>query len=232
MKAFNTRKIRISAENTTLIAVSIAASVRLLRSGKSDFLAIKEPRKYYKFSWKLLGIDPYPAFCIDTWRPVEIFEPKDIVDCIHNDIIGYSGGASQIIVKTLDTLKNQLTASGREIFIYELLQNANDYPCVDENGNKIPVDVEFRLTDSYLLFQHSGEYFSPRNIAAICSINDKEKTDNTEAIGYKGIGFKTVFLDNNYVFLRTGDFTFRFDWEDSKDILDIPWQILPIWRRF
>lgn len=198
-------------------------------SGKSDFLAIKEPRKYYKFSWKLLGIDPYPAFCIDTWRPVEIFEPKDIVDCIHNDIIGYSGGASQIIVKTLDTLKNQLTASGREIFIYELLQNANDYPCVDENGNKIPVDVEFRLTDSYLLFQHSGEYFSPRNIAAICSINDKEKTDNTEAIGYKGIGFKTVFLDNNYVFLRTGDFTFRFDWEDSKDILDIPWQILPIW---
>lgn len=198
-------------------------------SGKSDFLKIEQPRKYYKFSWILRGLEPTPIFYIDTKQPVEIFEPKDIVECIHDDILDYSGSASQIIVKTLDTLKNQLTASGKEIFIYELLQNANDYPCKDREGNKIPVSVEFRLTENYLIFQHSGAYFSPRNIAAICNINDKEKTDNTEAIGYKGIGFKTVFQDNNYVFLRTGDFTFRFDWADSKDILDIPWQILPIW---
>lgn len=198
-------------------------------SGKSDFLTIEQPRKYYKFSWVLRSLDPAPIFYIDTKQPVEIFEPKDIVQCIHDDILDYPGSASQIIVKTLDTLKNQLTASGKEIFIYELLQNANDYPCKDRDGNKIPVSVEFRLTENYLIFQHSGAYFSPRNIAAICNINDKEKTDNTEAIGYKGIGFKTVFLDNNYVFLRTGDFTFRFDWADSKDILDIPWQILPIW---
>lgn len=198
-------------------------------SGKSDFLTIEQPRKYYKFSWVLRSLDPTPIFYIDTKQPVEIFEPKDIVQCIHDDILDYPGSASQIIVKTLDTLKNQLTASGKEIFIYELLQNANDYPCKDRDGNKIPVSVEFRLTENYLIFQHSGAYFSPRNIAAICNINDKEKTDNTEAIGYKGIGFKTVFLDNNYVFLRTGDFTFRFDWADSKDILDIPWQILPIW---
>ena len=198
-------------------------------SGKSDFLTIEQPRKYYKFSWVLRSLEPTPIFYIDTKQPVEIFEPKDIVECIHDDILDYPGSASQIIVKTLDTLKNQLTASGKEIFIYELLQNANDYPCKDRDGNKIPVNVEFRLTENYLIFQHSGAYFSPRNIAAICNINDKEKTDNTEAIGYKGIGFKTVFLDNNYVFLRTGDFTFRFDWADSKDILDIPWQILPIW---
>ena len=198
-------------------------------SGKSDFLKIEQPRKYYKFSWFLRSLEPSPIFYIDTKQPVEIFEPKDIVECIHDDILDYPGSASQIIVKTLDTLKNQLTASGKEIFIYELLQNANDYPCKDREGNKIPVSVEFRLTENYLIFQHSGAYFSPRNIAAICNINDKEKTDNTEAIGYKGIGFKTVFLDNNYVFLRTGDFTFRFDWADSKDILDIPWQILPIW---
>lgn len=198
-------------------------------SGKSDFLVIEQPRKYYKFSWVLKSLEPTPIFYIDTKQPVEIFEPKDIVECIHDDILDYPGSASQIIVKTLDTLKNQLTASGKEIFIYELLQNANDYPCKDRDGNKIPVCVEFRLTENYLIFQHSGAYFSPRNIAAICNINDKEKTDNTEAIGYKGIGFKTVFLDNNYVFLRTGDFTFRFDWADSKDILDIPWQILPIW---
>ena len=94
-------------------------------SGKSDFLAIEQPRKYYKFSWVLRSLDPTPIFYIDTKQPVEIFEPKDIVQCIHDDILDYPGSASQIIVKTLDTLKNQLTASGKEIFIYELLQNAN-----------------------------------------------------------------------------------------------------------
>lgn len=200
-------------------------------SGLNNNLDIPQYNRYYKFSWKLdiKSTTDIPHFYIDTNKPVSPFGPEAIVNCIHDDIIDYPGSASQIIVKTLDTLKNQLTASGKEIFIYELLQNANDYPCKTKDGKAIPVNVEFRITDNYLIFQHTGTYFSPRNIAAICNINDKEKTDNTEAIGYKGIGFKTVFLDNNYVFLKTGDYSFRFDWEDSKDILDIPWQILPIW---
>lgn len=206
-------------------------NTKVVISGLNNNLVIPQYNRYYKFTWIM---DPKstvdnPHFFIDTNRPVSLLGPEEIVNCIHDDIIHYPGSASQIIVKTLDTLKNQLTASGKEIFIYELLQNANDYPCKDSEGKPIPVNVEFRLTKNYLLFQHTGTYFSPRNIAAICNINDKEKTDNAEAIGYKGIGFKTVFLDNNYVFLNTGDYSFRFDWEDSKDILDIPWQILPIW---
>lgn len=198
--------------------------------GLNQNLDIEQYNRYYKFSWVMLSesTSENPRFYIDTKKPVTYFDPKAIVDCIQDDIMHYPGSASQIIVKTLDTLKNQLTASGKEVFIYELLQNANDYPC-KHSGKVVPVNVEFRLTKNYLIFQHTGAYFSPRNIAAICNINDKEKTDNKEAIGYKGIGFKTVFLDNNYVFLRTGDYSFRFDWKDSKDILDIPWQILPIW---
>ena len=202
-------------------------------AGLNDNLDIPHYNRYYKFSWILSpnSTAENPWFYIDTKKPVTLFGPEAIIGCIHDDIIDYPASASQIIVKTLDTLKNQLTASGKEVFIYELLQNANDYPS-KKNGKDIPVNVEFRLTKNYLVFQHTGAYFSPRNIAAICSINDKEKTDNTEAIGYKGIGFKTVFLDNNYVYLRTGDYSFRFDWQDSKDIQDVPWQILPIWTPF
>ena len=73
-----------------------------------------------------------------------------------------------------------------------------------------------------------NEYFNPKNIAAICDINDGEKADNTEAIGYKGIGFKTVFLDNDYILLNTGNYTFRFD-KSATDVINTPWQILPIW---
>ena len=49
-----------------------------------------------------------------------------------------------------------------------------------------------------------------------------------DAIGYKGIGFKTVFLDNDYVYLSTGKYSFRFD-KTATDVINTPWQILPIW---
>ena len=76
---------------------------------------------------------------------------------------------------------------------------------------------------------HTGAVFSERNIAAICDINDKDKTDSTDTIGYKGIGFKTVFVDNNYVYLSTGKFHLRFDWEYSRHRVTTAWQLLPIW---
>lgn len=145
--------------------------------------------------------------------------------------MNYPAGAGQKIVRMLDTLKTQLTASGKEIFIYELLQNANDYP-VTINDVKQKVDVEFHLTLSSLVFMHSGAVFNERNIAAICSINDKEKDTNKDTIGYKGIGFKTVFLDNENVYLQTGDYSFRFDRQATRDIVDTPWQILPIWTHY
>lgn len=183
---------------------------------------------YYRFTWVMLQAKPTYVFGVDASEDIELIQSHDIVNLLYNDIYNYPASASEKIVNTLDTLKNQLTASGKEVFIYELLQNANDYP-QKNSGKKQPVDVEFHITDNYLVFQHSGDYFDAKNIAAICSINDKEKTDNSEAIGYKGIGFKTVFLDNNYVLLKTGDYRFRFDYEQTKNIDDTPWQILPIW---
>ena len=143
----------------------------------------------------------------------------------------YPVGAAKKIARSLDTLKKQLTQSGKEVFIYELLQNANDYPRhMNIAGGKkvLPVEVEFHITKNYLIFEHTGEYFNPKNIAAICDINDGEKANNTEAIGYKDIGFKTVFLDNDYVLLNTGNYTFRFD-KSATDVINTPWQILPIW---
>ena len=143
----------------------------------------------------------------------------------------YPAGAAKKIARSLDTLKKQLTQSGKDVFIYELLQNANDYPHHAKIAGEykvLPVEVEFHIAENYLTFEHTGEYFNPKNIAAICDINDGEKVDNSEAIGYKGIGFKTIFLDNDYVLLNTGNYTFRFD-KSATDVINTPWQILPIW---
>lgn len=185
---------------------------------------------YYKFTWVLLDTDPL-KFGIDLREDIIPVYPKDIVGSLYEGIMRYPAGAAKKIARSLDTLKKQLTQSGKEVFIYELLQNANDYPRhVKKEGKYItlPVDVEFHISNNYLIFQHTGEYFNPKNIAAICDINDGEKADNTEAIGYKGIGFKTVFLDNNYVLLNTGKYSFRFD-KSATDVINTPWQILPIW---
>ena len=212
----------------------------ILQNGKEQNPIVYHPKthkptdgKYYEFTWVLNGVrENYEyLFKVDELKPFIEITPHELVNRLYKDIMSYPSGASQKIVKMLDTLKNQLTASGKEIFIYELLQNANDYP-FKVNGVKEKVDVEFHITGDSLLFMHSGAEFKERNIAAICSINDKEKTDNKETIGYKGIGFKTVFLDNNYVYLQTGQYSFRFDKEATRDIVDTPWQILPIWTKF
>lgn len=188
------------------------------------------PHAYYKFTWVLLESEPL-KFGIDKREEIVSIYPRDIIRCLHDSIIHYHASAAKKITRTLDTLNKQLTQSGKEVFIYELLQNANDYPQKQKVEGKIasvPVDVEFHITPNFLTFQHTGEYFNPKNIAAICDINDGEKSDNVEAIGYKGIGFKTVFLDNDYVYLNTGHYSFRFD-KDATDVINTPWQILPVW---
>ena len=188
---------------------------------------------YYLFTWKLTHrnqYNPYEIFLDFKTQPKPI-NPKWFVDTLfddrHNDKSKNFGSATNF----LDTLSKQLSAR-ESTFVYELLQNANDYPVEGHS-----VDVEFHITDNYLLFLHSGDKFNVRNISGICGINEKEKVANKKTIGYKGIGFKTVFLNNHYVYLRTGKYSFRFDEGETPEKkvggkikrLGAPFQILPIW---
>ena len=193
-----------------------------------------EDGAYYKFSWILKEIrDNFTyLFAVDISKPFEKLTPRGLVDILNKNNNKADADSAQKIDSMLDTLRNQLTASGKEIFIYELLQNANDYPVEDSNGNKEKVDVEFHITNESLLFMHSGAEFNERNVAAICNINDKEKSDNKDTIGYKGIGFKTVFLSNNYVYLQTGKYSFSFDEAKTRRKVNPMWQITPFWTEF
>ena len=192
-----------------------------------------KPDNYYLFTWKLSHrneFNPYEIF-IDLKNQPKPIEAKWFIDTLfedrHNDKSKNFGSATNF----LDTLSKQLSAK-ESTFVYELLQNANDYPVEGKM-----VDVEFHITDNYLLFMHSGDKFNVRNISGICGINEKEKIANKHTIGYKGIGFKTVFLHNHYVYLQTGDYSFRFDEGETPEKkvggkikrLGAPFQILPIW---
>ena len=210
-----------------------------LTNKKPITLWLKYPQKgievdnYYRFTWKLSHKDPqnpYEIYLDSRFSPQTI-TPKWFIDKLfedrHSDKSKNFGSAANF----LDTLSKQLSAR-ESTFVYELLQNANDYPVEGQM-----VDVEFHITDNYLLFLHSGDKFNVRNISGICGINEKEKIANRKTIGYKGIGFKTVFLNNHYVYLRTGDYSFRFDQGETPEKKrggkikrqDAPFQILPIW---
>lgn len=178
---------------------------------------------YYAFGWKFTNLNRANILEIgvNTEKPIVRVNASDIIRCLYDAVAGSPGGAIEEMKNTYDMLGKQLAEAGDDVFIYELLQNANDYPHDDT------VDVEIRIEDDCLTFSHTGEAFTARNVAAICTINYRDKSDNPNVIGYKGIGFKTVFRFNNKVIIRSGEFNFSFDQREEK-IHDLPWMKTPV----
>jgi len=116
-----------------------------------------------------------------------------------------------------------------ERFIFELLQNADDKPA--ENSC---VKIHLQLLEDTLIFFHNGKPFNLSDVNSICSIGDSTKNDDSEKIGYKGIGFKSVFANSDTVYINSGGFSFSFDkvsplHNRAGNINEVPWQIKPIW---
>lgn len=124
-----------------------------------------------------------------------------------------------------------------ERFVYELLQNAID-AFVDVKEESLKIRIELR--DNYLLFMHNGAAFTETDIEGLSDVGNGSKTTNAKKVGYKGIGFKSVFMKSTQVFVKSGSYCFKFDKEDSINYMpsempdgklspeDIPWQIIPI----
>lgn len=80
------------------------------------------------------------------------------------------------------------------------------------------------------MFKHNGRPFKSNNVRAICSVDAGDKAIDFEKIGYKGIGFKSIFKHSNYVLIDSGEYSFRFDEEyHLKKGKDTVWQLIPIW---
>ena len=176
---------------------------------------------FYSFSWHLMDED---SMLIEIVGQPEKVKNVEFLTKRFNAKLRLSGSNLEEANNFQKTVFNEVTGA-QHTYIYELLQNANDYPFNNEQ-----VTVKFILTEHYLLFMHSGACFNLRNIVGISSINQGEKKANTKTIGYKGIGFKTVFVNNEYVFLKSGDWSLRFDKKYSEEQFygDCPWALMPI----
>ena len=189
--------------------------------------------EYYEFQWRIISCDNERGFKMDIMPKTSFCSivPKQLVDRLYQVWANCDSTISNQMKNTMKMVSTQLTASSDGTFIYELLQNANDYPLEDDLGNSIPVNVEFHITNDYLIYRHSGACFSPRNIAAISKLAAGEKKAKKNAIGYKGIGFKTIFNGNDYAYLRSGEYSLRFD-ASTRISREDPWQIMPIWTEY
>lgn len=174
---------------------------------------------FYKFRW---GLNNQGQIIVK--ESPKTLDSHEFLRGLYNSRTNLEGEVLKTFNDFQATIFNEVTGA-QHTYLYELLQNANDYPYKNEK-----VKVKFLLTDHYLFFLHSGAPFNLRNIVGICSINQGEKRKNTKTIGYKGIGFKSVFVRNNIVYLKSGDWQLRFDEGYSNKLYfgKSPWALIPI----
>ncbi len=119
-------------------------------------------------------------------------------------------------------------------FVYEILQNA------DDAGANV---IRFSLGQDYLLVTYDGSdsssesevLFKKADVERICDVSTHDsaeqnsKVHNLNKIGYKGIGFKSVFCVSEKVTVISNGYQFCFDkkaWNTPG--FKHPWQIIPI----
>lgn len=185
--------------------------------------------EYYQFDWGVEGssIYDYHYTCLGN---INSIDKRRMLEVRLHEKMEQRGTNRKDANQNQEMINREVTGAPHT-YIYELLQNSNDYPQKDTNGNYIPVSVKFILTEHYLFLVHSGAPFNLRNIAAICTVNDGEKRENIETIGYKGMGFKSVFVNNDYVYLNSGGWSLRFDdkYINPEGSYKRNWQYMPIY---
>ncbi len=106
-------------------------------------------------------------------------------------------------------------------FLFELIQNADDSSAYE---------VEIHTTKDYLVISHDGKEFDEADVYGICNVGAGTKKANSNAIGYKGIGFKSVFGKSNFVAIFSNGYQFKFDGNFKHKTHPVtPWQIIPQW---
>ncbi|KAG6355128.1 hypothetical protein INS49_004209 [Diaporthe citri] len=109
-------------------------------------------------------------------------------------------------------------------FLLEFLQNADDN---DYDPAVVP-RLQFTYASGFLRVDCNEVGFNASNVEAICNIRSSTKSgqDHVGRTGEKGIGFKSVFKVADVVWIRSGEFAFKFDKARPFGI------IAPVWEEF
>lgn len=119
------------------------------------------------------------------------------------------------------SLASELIFTRSSHFVMEIIQNAEDAGMGQQNG-----EMEIRISRKRVLITHNARPFSKEDVNALCGLRTTKKPE-LGAIGYLGIGFKSVFKVTDSPTIFSGDFQFKFDKSEWKNPEEVPWQIIP-----
>jgi Protein NO VEIN, C-terminal len=104
-------------------------------------------------------------------------------------------------------------------FLMEFVQNA------DDAGAKT---LKIEISQDEIVISNDGKEFTAKDVTSICKVGRSSKTPK-DYIGYLGVGFKAVFLISERPEIHSGRFSFKFDKRAWDDVINTPWQVIPIW---
>jgi len=86
------------------------------------------------------------------------------------------------------------------------------------------------LDPSAMWITNNGNALAPDEVRSLCDVKSR-KSPAQGALGYMGMGFKSIFKIADRVDVHSGESHFKFDrshWADRTDITNWPWEVLPI----
>ena len=135
---------------------------------------------------------------------------KDIIEELFRKRSEYKNpDQAEMTSNLLDTVSSDIYSESQR-FVFELIQNADDAAQTDDN------EVHFDFYKDSLIISHNGQPFSKEDINALTRSGLSTKKADTTKIGYKGIGFKSVFGKSERVTIFSDGFQFRFDKSNSN----------------
>ncbi|MBU1822281.1 MAG: hypothetical protein KKG00_12335, partial [Bacteroidetes bacterium] len=122
-------------------------------------------------------------------KPVELLKPEVFIQQRYQLYADAPTKLTKQLAKAVKTITAEINKKP-ETFIYELLQNADDFPVelrdADGKLKAQKVRVKFELTDKFLVLTHDGLPFDFQNVDALCGINEGDKRYRSNTIGFKG----------------------------------------------
>ncbi|KAI4123414.1 MAG: hypothetical protein LQ338_005267 [Usnochroma carphineum] len=115
-------------------------------------------------------------------------------------------------------------------FTLELIQNADDANYTRLQPHQVPY-LAFEAKENLIDVRCNEDGFTSEDVQALCDV-DRSTKNATNAIGKKGIGFKSVFKVCDLVQIGSNGFQFSFDKNDRPFGMVKPtWSAFPDWLR-
>jgi hypothetical protein len=118
-----------------------------------------------------------------------------------------------LLDRILSVLSKDIAGSETHYF-FEILQNFDDN---SYHENEIPIVKVIQSNDGLLLCNNEIG-FNEDNVRALCNVGESTKKGKLGFIGEKGLGFKSTFSICQSPTLLSGNYSFKFDLDESKDL--------------